>query len=165
MAERPRDLWAQLNMAVTHIGLSAPGAVSARAQGRTTVITGNQVRTVTLVLSGHTSATTTAVQDHFGWPVWDAPAVLAQDHGWKAVFNSANRTFEGFYDESKHSTDPEIVRIAVPVRLTDDMWHMLEKTGAVVMCIGLTGDPTTQAIATGVRQRRFRAALVEALFH
>ncbi|MFJ1796640.1 hypothetical protein [Kitasatospora griseola] len=165
MAERPRDLWSQLNMAVTHIGLPAPGVVTAQPQGRTTVITGNQVRTVTLVLSGRTSATTTAAQDHFGWPVWDAPAVPAQDHGWKAVFNSANRTFEGFYDESGQSTDPKIVRIAVPVRLTDDMWHMLEKTEAVVMCIGLTGDPTPQAIATGVRQRQFRAALVEALFH
>jgi hypothetical protein len=151
-------------MAVTHIGLSAPGAVSARSHGRTTIITGNQVRTVTLVLSGHTFATTTAAQDHFGWPVWDAPAVPAQDRGWEAVFNSANRTFEGFYDESGQSADPEIVRIAVPVRLTDDMWRMLEKTGAVVMCIGLTGDPTPQDIATGVRQRQFRAALVEALF-
>lgn len=104
------------------------------------------------------------MQDHFGWPVWDAPAIPTQDHDWKAVFNPANRTFEGFYNESRYSAHPEIARIAVPVRLTDDMWRMLEKTGAVVMCVGLTGDPTPQAIATGVQQRQFHAALVEALF-
>ncbi|MFE7587893.1 hypothetical protein ACFU6K_00725 [Kitasatospora sp. NPDC057512] len=151
-------------MAVTHIGLTAPGAVSAQPQGRTTVITGNQVRAVTLVLSGHTSAATAAVQDHFGWPAWEAPAVPERDLGWKAVFNSANRTFEGFYNESGLSADPETVHTPTPARLTDDMWRMLEKTGSAVMCVGLTGEPTLRDIASAAQRREFRAALVEAVF-
>ncbi|MER6401389.1 hypothetical protein ABT263_35910 [Kitasatospora sp. NPDC001603] len=163
MTNRPGNIWSGVSIAVTHTGLTVPGALEARHHDRTAVITRNQVRAVTLVLSGHDPATTAAVQERFGWPVWEAPAVPVQDQDWKAVFHSADRTFEGFYNESAQSTDPKTVRLPRPTRLTDEMWQMLERTGGAVMCIGLEGAPTLQDIASAIRQCQFHAAVVEAL--
>lgn len=163
--QETQNVWSGMNVTITHIGLEMPGAVTAERRGREVTIMTGMVRAVVVILSANDSDGTVAAQDHFGWPAWRAPAFPERDFAWKAVFNLRNRTFEGFYDESPQKTSPLIVQTPTPQRLTDPMWRMLEESKSTILCVGLTGEPTLQDIATAAQQGQFRGALVEAVLH
>ncbi|PJI99754.1 hypothetical protein BX264_0002 [Streptomyces sp. 2333.5] len=61
--------------------------------------------------------------------------------------------------------ETQAIACAHATRATDEMWEMLQESGCVLLCTGLSGDPTAAEFGTAAGNRKLQAVLARALFN
>lgn len=157
---------AQYGATVTHVGFYA-GDFTVR--GHPTVPTAvaldrDQTRIVVIVLNATSdTAGPRHLETVYGWPVWRHPQRPEARSDWFAIFHTASRSWRGIFRSGGQAHEVQILD-AGAVRVTDQMWDMLQSTRTVVLCGGLRGDPSGSEIGAAIGQRRMHAVLSQALF-
>jgi hypothetical protein len=138
--------------------------VSAHQSGREVKIDFGATRVVLIALNALPGTDGLQQVQDFGWPVWNPPTPPGPNHQWKAVFSAQARAFEGLYCSTPQGQPPQVVKVGEHlVSVTDAMWQMLHASQSVVLCAGLTGDPTAGELSAAASQGMLRAVLVQAL--
>ncbi|WP_405763852.1 hypothetical protein OG539_43450 [Actinacidiphila glaucinigra] len=165
--DRPHDDGAQYGATVTHVGFPTYDFTVRRHPTMPTAVAlhRGQIRIVVIVLNATSdTAGPRHLETVYDWPVWRHPQRPEVRSDWFAIFHAASRSWRGIFHSGTSRGHAIQILDAGVVRMTDQMWDMLQSTRTVVLCGGLRGDPSGPEIGAAIGKQRMHAILGQALF-
>ncbi|WP_329182731.1 HLA class I histocompatibility antigen alpha chain family protein [Actinacidiphila glaucinigra] len=114
-----------------------------------------------------------ALAETFGWPMWrdtmwrcpmwQYPRRLEFGEGWYAIFDTKIHTLEGVYNQSSEFSHKIPFAFGCEVQVSDQMWETLEIAQHVLLCAGLSSDPSGPELSGAIREGRMRAVFAHVL--
>ncbi|WP_406865212.1 hypothetical protein ABZO31_33965 [Streptomyces sp. HUAS MG47] len=154
-----------MNFTVSHVGLRTSQVDSVKQEGPLTEFNFATKRFVAIAVTDIDGPTDVQqVKDFFSWPTWPAPYIPPTSEEWAAVFNTKTKAFEGLYGSTAAGELSVAIRCAQASRITDAMWEMVQGSGCVLLCTGLSGDPTAAEFGAAAGNRKLQAVLAQAVF-
>ncbi|MEU9608514.1 hypothetical protein [Streptomyces sp. NPDC048057] len=152
-----------INFTVSHVGLGTPQLGNFRQEGTLSEINFAMKRVVSIAMSAVGGPTDLQqVKDFFAWPTLQAPGVPPTSNDWAAMFNTKTKAFVGLAGVTDTGETRAIV-CAHAIRFTDPMWEMVQESGCVLLCTGLSGDPTAAEFGAAAGNRKPQAVLAQAV--